>query len=72
VGMAQGKRPMRRDAASGRWSVYAPDRAGASFVRPSTAQKPPAPDAVPVLDTRVRPLDDVRSEIRDLLVKARP
>jgi hypothetical protein len=71
VGMAQGKRPMRRDSTSGRWMVYSPDRAGASFVRPVPAPKP-QPGAVPVLDTRVRVLDDVRTEIRDLLTKAKP
>jgi len=27
VGMAQGKRPVRRDLATGRWMVHAPDRA---------------------------------------------
>jgi hypothetical protein len=71
VGMSQGKRPMRRDLTSGRWMVYGPDRAGASFVRPVPAPKP-QPGAVPVLDTRVRALDDVRSEVRELLTKAKP
>jgi hypothetical protein len=66
VGMAQGKRLVRRDLASGRWMVHAPDQAGASFVRtaPSTA-------SLPVFEMRARPLEDVRSEVRDLVLKAK-
>jgi hypothetical protein len=60
VGMTQGKRPLRRDPSSGRWMVAAPDRSGADFVRPRT------PVAAPVIETRVRPLDAVRTEIRAL------
>ncbi len=37
VGLTQGKRPVRRDGASGRWMVRAPDRAGADFVRTRAA-----------------------------------
>src|SRR5262252_1507172 len=33
VGLAQGKRTMRRDAAGAAWLVAPPDRAGAAFVR---------------------------------------
>jgi hypothetical protein len=74
VGMAQGKRPVHRDAATGRWLVHAPDAAGASFVRqkPPTTITPPLKSATPpIFDTRMRPLDDVRVEIRDLLGKAK-
>jgi hypothetical protein len=66
VGMAQGKRSMRRDAATGRWIVHAPDRAGADFVRP----KSPA-GAVPVFEAHARALDEVRAEMRDLIAKAK-
>jgi hypothetical protein len=76
VGMAQGKRAVHRDAATGRWLVHAPDAAGASFVRQKpSAITPAAPGAAapttPIFDARLRPLDDVRLEIRDLLGKAR-
>src|SRR6185369_719004 len=37
VGMAQGKRQVRRDIASGRLFVHAPDRAGATFIRTTPA-----------------------------------
>jgi hypothetical protein len=66
VGMAQGKRILRRDAASGRWMVQTPDRAGAAFLRP-----PAATGSMPVFETQPRPLDDVRAEMRDLIVKAK-
>jgi hypothetical protein len=59
VGLAQGKRAMRPDRASGRWLIAAPERAGASFVRGATAG--PRPLAI---DEIARPLDDVRAEIR--------
>lgn len=65
VGMAQGKRVMRRDATTRRWMVTAPDRAGAAFVRTK-----PATPAAPVFDPRIRPLDDLRVEILDLVGKA--
>jgi hypothetical protein len=66
VGMAQGKRLLRHDATTNRWLVHAPDRAGASFVRArATATATP-----PVFDARVRALEDVRSEVRDLVGKA--
>jgi hypothetical protein len=70
VGMAQGKRPMIVEKATGRWMVQAPDRAGASFIRPGSKASTPI-TSVPVLDMRVRPLDDVRTEIRDLVAKAK-
>ena len=76
VGMSQGKRAVRRDPATGRWMVHAPEAAGATFVRPksttapSTAPltTPTAPAATPpIFETRLRPLDDLRVEIRDLI-----
>jgi hypothetical protein len=66
VGMAQGKRLVSREAASGRWFVHVPDRSGASFIRitPATSSSPP------IFDKNARPLDDVRTEVRDLVAKA--
>jgi hypothetical protein len=64
VGMAQGKRLVRRDATSGRFLVYAPDRAGAMFVRTS-----PASGTSPVFDMRARPLEDLRTDVRAMAVK---
>jgi hypothetical protein len=66
VGMAQGKRLVRRDVGTGRWMVHAPQRAGASFVRsvPNPTTTPP-----PVFETRLRGLDDLRVEIRGLVGK---
>jgi hypothetical protein len=64
VGMAQGKRLVRRDATSGRFLVYTPDRAGAMFVRTS-----PASGTSPVFDMRARPLEDLRTDVRALAVK---
>ena len=64
VGMAQGKRAVRRDATSGRFLVYAPDRAGAMFVRTT-----PASGTSPVFDMRARPLEDLRTDVRALAVK---
>jgi hypothetical protein len=65
VGMAQGKRPLHRDLASGRWMVHTPDPAGASFVRTAPSSTP-----LPVFDPRVRPIDELRAEIRDMVGKA--
>ena len=63
VGMAQGKRLVRRDTATGRWMVHAPERAGASFVlAPGTSR-------APVFESRLRGLDDLRAEVRGLVVK---
>jgi hypothetical protein len=74
VGMAQGKRLVRRDAATGRWMVHAPDRAGASFVRVPTGNSTPAPASSaakattpPVFETRLRGLDELRAEVRGLM-----
>jgi hypothetical protein len=65
VGMAQGKRLVRRDAASGRWLVHVPDRSGASFVRTT-----PTTSALPIFEQHARPLEDLRAEVRDLVAKA--
>jgi hypothetical protein len=66
VGMSQGKRPLTRETATGRWMVHAPEQAGASFIRPNLQAGKPA-----VFETRLRPLDEVRTEIRGLVLKAR-
>jgi hypothetical protein len=58
--MAQGKRPVTREAGSGRWMVSAPDRAGADFVRTT-----PASGAI--FTARPRALTDLRSEVRALV-----
>jgi hypothetical protein len=65
VGMAQGKRAVRRDEGTGRWMVHAPDHAGASFVRTT-----PATTSSPVFEMRARALDDLRTEVRGLVGKA--
>ena len=64
VGMAQGKRLVRREANSGRMLVHAPDKAGATFIRTT-----PASGAAPVFDLRARPLEDLRAEVRTLATK---
>jgi hypothetical protein len=58
VGMAQGKRPVRRE--TGRWMVSAPDRSGADFVRTT-------PASGSIFTARPRPLEDLRSDIRALV-----
>ena len=63
--MAQGKRSLHRDQASGRWMVHTPEPAGASFLRTAPSRAP-----VPIFDTRVRPIDELRAEIRDMVGKA--
>jgi len=65
VGMAQGKRPIQKDGATGRWLVHVPDRAGASFVRTT-----PGSTSLPIFEHNARSLDDVRTEVRDLVIKA--
>jgi hypothetical protein len=69
VGMAQGKRQVRRDTDTGRFVVHAPDRAGATFIRST-----PASATAPVFEIRARPLDDLRTDVRSLAAKpaARP
>jgi hypothetical protein len=58
VGMAQGKRPMSREA--GRWMVGAPERGGADFVATTPASRS-------AFTTRPRPLEDLRSDVRALV-----
>jgi hypothetical protein len=63
VGMAQGKRAVLREAATGRLLVQTPDKAGAVFVRaPAWTSAGPAP----VFETRARPIEDLRAEVRAL------
>jgi hypothetical protein len=66
VGMAQGKRLLTREAATGKWMVRAADPSGASFVRMNGASA-----KAPIFDARPRALEDLRVEIRDLVVKAK-
>jgi len=68
VGLAQGKRLVRREATQTglRYVVAAPDRAGAAFVRAAGA---PAPTRLPILETAPRPLDDVRAEVLSLVAR---
>jgi hypothetical protein len=61
VGMAQGKRAVRREPGTGRWMVSSPDRAGADFVRAT-----PSAGSAPVFEIGDRPLPTVRAEIRAL------
>jgi hypothetical protein len=65
VGMAQGKRVVRREPAGTRWMVRAPERAGADFVRPKTAGGP-----LPVFERGDRPLAEVRAEVLALCAAA--
>ena len=67
VGMSQGKRLVRRDAGSGRMVVHAPDRTGATFIRTT-----PASSTAPVFDLHVRPLDDLRADVRSLAARVAP
>jgi hypothetical protein len=64
VGMAQGKRLVRRDAARGSFVIAAPDRAGASFVGAA-----PTGARVPALETGTRSFEEVRAEIRALVLR---
>jgi hypothetical protein len=68
VGMSQGKRLVRKDATTGRWMVHVPDRQGATFVRPPAPATPTT--TPPVFDTRLRRLDDLRTEVRGLVGKS--
>jgi len=67
VGLTQGKRPMRRDTATGGWLVEGPDRSGVKLVAPApkaplTPSKSPAP-----IDDRSRSLDEMRTEIKRMV-----
>jgi hypothetical protein len=61
VGMAQGKRAVVHEASTGRVLVQTPDKAGAMFVRGTAAAGP-----APVFETRARPIEDLRAEVRAL------
>src|SRR5262249_28741779 len=64
VGMAQGKRQVRRDAATGRYVVHVPERAGATFIRTT-----PASATAPVCEVHAGPLDDLRADVRNLAAR---
>jgi hypothetical protein len=64
VGLAQGKRLVRRDPAGAGFVVAPVDRAGASFLRRASPGGRP-----PVFETTPRPLDDLRAEIRALVAR---
>jgi hypothetical protein len=66
VGMAQGKRGVRRDD-TGRFLVHAPDKAGATFIRSTTTTRPS-----PVFEQNARPLEDLRADVRALAAKPAP
>jgi hypothetical protein len=66
VGMAQGKRAVRRETSTGRWMVHVPERSGASFLR--TPQQAGTP--LPVFENHARTLEDLRAEVRDIVSKA--
>jgi len=68
VGMSQGKRMLRREDPTGRWIVDAPDTSGVKLVRPQPQMSPATP--VPPAVVRVRPLGELREEVRGIL-KAR-
>jgi hypothetical protein len=67
VGMAQGKRLVRRDD-TGRWVVHAPQRSGALFVRPPGQAAGPSP----VFEQGPRALEDLRAEVRTLAATTPP
>jgi hypothetical protein len=64
LGMAQGKRVVRRDAGTGEWIVAAADRAGGTFLRTA-----PASGSSPMIEMRARPLTALRDEVRALVVQ---
>ena len=64
LGMAQGKRVIRRDAATGEWIVAAADRAGGTFLRTA-----PASGSSPMIEMRARPLTALRDEVRALIAQ---
>jgi hypothetical protein len=63
VGLAQGKRAMRRAGAA--WLVAPPERAGAAFVRRAASLQ----GLPPVFDAGPRPLDELRAEVRALVAR---
>jgi hypothetical protein len=67
VGMAQGRRPVHRDGATGRFLVHAPDKAGATFIRSPQATTPS-----PVFERQARPMEDLRADVRALAARPAP
>ncbi|HEX3697452.1 MAG TPA: hypothetical protein VH374_18915 [Polyangia bacterium] len=70
VGMAQGKRALFREAATGRWMADGPDRSGALFLRPDAAT-PAAATAATENALRRRALDDLHQDIRAMMKAGR-
>jgi len=67
VGMAQGKRPMRRDASTGKWMIDRADHAGLSRVPARISSSgTPAPLVVNDADGPSS-LDDMRVRVREIL-----
>jgi hypothetical protein len=65
VGMAQGKRPMSRDAGSGKWTVGTSSNAGLERVQPKGVAATRAEAQGP------RSLDEMRGQVQQIL-KAQP
>jgi hypothetical protein len=61
VGMSQGKRPMRRDAATGRWTVGISDHAGLERVPAKRTASAPTEAEAP------RTLDEMRGQVQQIL-----
>ena len=68
VGMTQGKRPLTRDAATGKWMAEGPDRSGVAFTRPTGNGDPAAAIAGAL---RRRTLDEMREDVRAIIKAAR-
>lgn len=66
VGMAQGKRPMTHDAASGKWTVGLSNSAGLERVAPKGSK--PSPSAAIEVP---RSLDEMRGQVQQIL-RAQP
>jgi hypothetical protein len=62
VGMAQGKRPLFREAPTGRWMADGPDRAGALFL---------GPDGGPIKPGAVSAENPLRQDVRGIVKAAR-
>jgi hypothetical protein len=69
VGMAQGKRPMRREAATGRWMIDRADHSGLGRVQMTPPMSTAVTPTPPVTDDGAAPqsLDDMRERIRTIL-----
>ncbi|HVR64463.1 MAG TPA: hypothetical protein VMU50_21330 [Polyangia bacterium] len=71
VGMTQGKRPVTRDLATGKWMAQGPDRSGVVFTRPVGSGDPAAAVATPESALRPRTLDEIHEDVRTLIKAAR-